>query len=211
MPARPRPRGVTAAYWPEQAPPTARWQILQLSHDKDITPRRFIAPPSTGRTPHRASRPPARGDPARRRAKHGRKRCRPSGRRACGRLRRVAGRRGPGSPDHVLGRQRGAELRFGEREPGVGDAKQLRRLGIDALRLPIGDLARLERMAAAEIDELGSEVVADPEPHVGDALQRVGKLGRGRVIGVDLGERACRRTRSPSSAGRTPRRDRPPP
>jgi hypothetical protein len=37
-------------------------------------------------------------------------------------------------------------------------------------------------MPAAEIDELGGEMVADPERHVGEALQRVGKLSRGRVI-----------------------------
>ncbi len=91
---------------------------------------------------------------------------------------------------HVFGRERSAELRLGERHSGVVNAVKLRRLGVDALRLVIGNLARLERMPAAEIDELGGEMVADPERHVGEALQRIGKLSRGRVIRIDFRKRA---------------------
>ena len=92
---------------------------------------------------------------------------------------------------HVLGGERGAELRFGERKLRIGDAVELCRLGIDALRLGVGNLGRLERMATAEIDELGGDVVADPaERGAFLAALAYRQLGRGQVICIDFGERA---------------------
>ena len=64
------------------------------------------------------------------------------------------------------------------------------RLGVDLLRRRERDLRRTKAIAAPVGDEVGRKVMPDAERHVGVALQDVGQLGGGGVVGIDLVERA---------------------